>query len=169
MSKSWKILLLLVVCVLQKETSRFSGLSKLSTKQIFTMTWAHFYQIIFHCVYHPFYHFGFNRLSSVPETVPSLLATIHLLQKTDESCLHGALLYLSHRDHPATGKLMSFEPKVSKILHPLSSLASFKIRRKSTSTSSGPSRSSYASTCTFTLKLHLHTETSFQILFLSSR
>ena len=48
---------------------------------------------------------------------------------------------------------MSFAPKISKIVRPLSSLASFKIRLRSTSTSSGPNRASNASTCTFTLKL----------------
>ena len=60
---------------------------------------------------------------------------------------------LSHLDHSATRKLMSFEPKVSNIFRTLSSLASFKIRLRSTSTSSGPSRSSNAPTCTFTLRL----------------
>ena len=69
------------------------------------------------------------------------------------TCLHGALLYLSHLDQSATRKLISFELKVSKILRPCSSLASFRIRLRSTSTSSGPNRASMASTCTFTLRL----------------
>ena len=68
----------------------------------------------------------------------SPLAAIPLAD-ADESCVHGALLYLSHLDHSATRKLMSFELKVSKILRPPSYLASFRIRLKSTSTSSGPS------------------------------
>ena len=47
---------------------------------------------------------------------------------------------------------MSFELKVSKILCPCSSLASFRIRLRSTSTSCGPNKASDASTCTFTLR-----------------
>ena len=39
------------------------------------------FQIIFHCVYHPFFNFGSNRLSAVLGADPSLLATIHRLQR----------------------------------------------------------------------------------------
>ena len=48
---------------------------------------------------------------------------------------------------------MPFELKVSKILRPCSSLASFRIRLRSPSTSSGPNKASNASTCTFSLRL----------------
>ena len=121
-SKSWKILLPLQVACFKtylKETSRFSGLSNLSTTQISTMTWAQL---------SPSISCGCRRILS-----------------------HGDLLYLSHLDHSATRKLMSFELKVSKIVLPLSSLASFRIRLKSTSTSSGPNSPSNSSTLTFAL------------------
>ena len=51
---------------------------------------------------------------------------------------HRALLYLSHLDHSVTMKFRSSELKVSKLLRPLSFLASLRIRLKSTSTSSVP-------------------------------
>ena len=108
-------------------------------------------QIIFHCVYHPLFILAPTRLC-VPDC-PKLACHHPSLAEAGEFCLHGALLYLSHLDHSATKKLMSFEPKVSKIVRHLSSLASFKIRLRSTSTSSGPNKASNASSCTFTLKL----------------
>ena len=83
------------------------------------------------------------------------------LPDADESCLHGALLYLSHLDHSATRKLKSSKLKVSKILRPFPSLDSFRIRLKSTSTSSGPNSSFQF------FNRHLHTVASFQILFRS--
>ena len=128
-----------------KETSRFSGIGKyINVHDDLGAT----FQIIFRCIHH-FEFFLSSRLSAVPGR-SSLLATIHRLQRC---CLHGALLYLSHLDRSATRKLLSFELKVSRILRPWSSLASFKTRLKSTSTSSGPNNSSNASTCTFTLRL----------------
>ena len=103
----------------------------------------------------PFFPLGSNRLSAVP-------GHLETLADADKSCLHGAVLYLSHLDHSATRKSpRPSELKVSKILRFLSSLASVMIRLKSTSTSSGPNRSSNSSTSQF------HTETSFQILFRS--
>ena len=39
------------------------------------------FQIIFHCVYHPFFILAPTDYHLFPETVPSLLATIHLLQR----------------------------------------------------------------------------------------
>ena len=50
---------------------------------------------------------------------PKLACHHPSLAEADEPCLHGALLYLSHLDHSDTRRLMSFEPKVSKIFRPL--------------------------------------------------
>ena len=86
------------------------------------------------------------------------LATILHLQMPTTLISMGPFLYLSHLDHSDARKLKSFELKVSKVLRPLPSLASSRIRPKSTSTFSGPSNLSNSSTLTFTLK------TSFQIL-----
>ena len=102
------------------------------------------FQIIFHCIHHPFSIALQLTISCSSRRHPSLA-------DADESCLHGALLYFSRLEHSATKKLKSSELKVSKILRPLSSLASFWIRLKSTSTSSGPNSPSNSTTLTFTL------------------
>ena len=56
-----------------QETSRFSDLSKLSTKSIFTLTWTHFPKNL--PLRQSLFSSWLHRLSSVLEIVPSLLAT----------------------------------------------------------------------------------------------
>ena len=86
----------------------------------------------------------------------------HSLEEADEFCRHGAfrlLWCLSHRERLTTkNSLGPSVLEVSNITQPFSSLASSRIRLKSTSVSSGPSRDSKF------FNFHFHTFTFFQVL-----